>query len=751
MSVAQNAELIESARKAEPCQPDIIKLTKQLPKSDKELTLLMSELIESLEAEAFSNIWIASHWDGRDIPGSLFENGTQLLQDPAILFPTAPRCAATECREEGNLGETSRALIGAADSGRLGNEREMCALIMAAECWRISCGNEAPYPKRLGFLSRKIGRAFCRFGFDFSFDYESQLLQESFVLVLAHYMQDDSLFRSLEERGIEYDRESAEKLAGRTIEYSLKEILPKERPARVLSGYQVRRAAPKIGRNEPCHCGSGKKYKRCCAADDQERLSRSSAVEGMTIEELELEREERLTHEDVRRMRPYEIIRLDPSRFSKEVIRPVCQRLMLYEELDHIFVIHEKSSCQSAKVWKDIFFDVIHFALEQNRSELVERVLSEHPDLEEDFSSPLEFLRAAGDPEAGALLIESRCREALKLEDEEAAEENGEDEKLNPYTGLPAVPESSMKWADLAFNILQSDFPHLGVVVARAAILSINPVDVETLVDEIEDVRDSLGLTPFDFANEVAELGDDLEAKRFLTNLDKRVGAKLADRVVEQTEELKDKQRELDEVKESLAKSKRHARAAEKEAELAQARLEEEKKSGEGDGNSPHHEQEIHRLRDKLETLKSEVKRKHEQRNELRRELRSARSAVAKASEDSDDRSDDPAAAKDDEESLLGEDASSQSRKPRIPEFPEKFVADKQNLPENVLAHAIQISGRLAAGEESAFRGVRKLKLTQDCFRQKVGASYRLIFQIKDDRIKVMDLIHRKDLEKWLR
>lgn len=25
----------------------------------------------------------------------------------------------------------------------------------------------------------------------------------------------------------------------------------------------------KVGRNEPCHCGSGKKYKRCCAAADE--------------------------------------------------------------------------------------------------------------------------------------------------------------------------------------------------------------------------------------------------------------------------------------------------------------------------------------------------------------------------------------------------------------------------------------------------------------------------------------------------
>ncbi|GIW73394.1 MAG: UPF0225 protein [Planctomycetota bacterium] len=28
----------------------------------------------------------------------------------------------------------------------------------------------------------------------------------------------------------------------------------------------VRRTSPKIGRNDPCPCGSGKKYKRCCGA-----------------------------------------------------------------------------------------------------------------------------------------------------------------------------------------------------------------------------------------------------------------------------------------------------------------------------------------------------------------------------------------------------------------------------------------------------------------------------------------------------
>jgi uncharacterized protein YecA (UPF0149 family) len=28
----------------------------------------------------------------------------------------------------------------------------------------------------------------------------------------------------------------------------------------------VRRATPKVAPNDPCPCGSGKKYKRCCGA-----------------------------------------------------------------------------------------------------------------------------------------------------------------------------------------------------------------------------------------------------------------------------------------------------------------------------------------------------------------------------------------------------------------------------------------------------------------------------------------------------
>ena len=45
-------------------------------------------------------------------------------------------------------------------------------------------------------------------------------------------------------------------------------ILGKKKITEIAKKYKqsktVRRAAPKVGRNDPCPCGSGKKYKHCC-------------------------------------------------------------------------------------------------------------------------------------------------------------------------------------------------------------------------------------------------------------------------------------------------------------------------------------------------------------------------------------------------------------------------------------------------------------------------------------------------------
>jgi uncharacterized protein len=78
--------------------------------------------------------------------------------------------------------------------------------------------------------------------------------------------------------GLDHDRKTAELLRPKTLEehYELVEKLAdsavaiadyfrKHRPSPVQT---VTRATPKIGRNDPCPCGSGKKYKKCGGVPD---------------------------------------------------------------------------------------------------------------------------------------------------------------------------------------------------------------------------------------------------------------------------------------------------------------------------------------------------------------------------------------------------------------------------------------------------------------------------------------------------
>ena len=61
----------------------------------------------------------------------------------------------------------------------------------------------------------------------------------------------------------------------------LEDVLPEKAPHAIIGGtYTVRRTVPKLGRNDPCHCGSGKKYKKCCFASDQDLLNDASQYAG---------------------------------------------------------------------------------------------------------------------------------------------------------------------------------------------------------------------------------------------------------------------------------------------------------------------------------------------------------------------------------------------------------------------------------------------------------------------------------------
>lgn len=60
---------------------------------------------------------------------------------------------------------------------------------------------------------------------------------------------------------IEQMREAFEKGGDQGTNLLLRRLVPMKVPP---TERQMARRPPKVGRNEPCPCGSGKKFKKCC-------------------------------------------------------------------------------------------------------------------------------------------------------------------------------------------------------------------------------------------------------------------------------------------------------------------------------------------------------------------------------------------------------------------------------------------------------------------------------------------------------
>jgi uncharacterized protein len=85
------------------------------------------------------------------------------------------------------------------------------------------------------------------------------------VLWLAHEHDDDPAWRG-EPLSAQQRAELVDELAaGAGHAYACLEPLRRERANAARQGATFRRSGAKPGRNDPCPCGSGRKYKQCCA------------------------------------------------------------------------------------------------------------------------------------------------------------------------------------------------------------------------------------------------------------------------------------------------------------------------------------------------------------------------------------------------------------------------------------------------------------------------------------------------------
>jgi hypothetical protein len=165
-------------------------------------------------------------------------------------------------------------------------------------------------------------------------------------------------------------------------------------------------------------------------------------------------------------------------------------------------------------------------------------------------------------------------------------------------------------------------------------------------------------------------------------------------------------------------------------------------------------EQALHDLRFKVQKLKAELKERHDERVALRQALRDAHAkietgprevpAAPGARHDSSSHQDSEA------EHLLPEDPA-QVQPVRLPDFPRKFHQTLEEFPRHVARNAVTMIGRLAAGDLDAFNGVLRLKACPETYRQRIGANHRLLFRLTPDRLVVVDLIDRRDLDRAIK
>jgi len=662
----------------------LVGLGARLPESDEALDGLVGQAVRERDEVAFERLVFAALATGRTINARHLAEGAPLFHDPERLVAAAWHCS----------GEVAEALVAAGARARMGIERQTVALFVAALWCRERRPGEA-LPPALVRHARSLARA------------GSDPMARVVLNALAGLVGDPGLDELLEPPG--GDRSAlvqsvAHLLVGR-VRASIFPVLPETPEERVLSGHPVRRAVPRIGRNEPCPCGSGKKYKRCCHDRDLERLRRSSDVPGVTVDELRAHPERHLTALRLLEMRAHELARLDPAKVPKHLRGTFVDRLVLFREHDAAARFFEAVGFAENLAYG--WMGAVRGAAADGEAETVRRLLAVRPDY-----------RPEAHPELGLavrLLLTEEASGALEAVEAEALEAL---RSAHPF-----------RLADMAHDLLASPYPALGILVARGVLPVAQDFDADVLLDVLLEARDRLGLEPSDPLERLA--GERSGAGRPAPSGSEAVDTLRAD--------LEEKRRESNRLRDEIAALQNTL------AEREKAPAETPEPAHE---TTPADTPEVRELRQKLGTLKDELKDRHRERNQLRRELSETRRRLETALEA--EPAPEPGGTRTDtDEDEAWVDAPESGTQPiRIPRFPAKFDATLRDHPPQVARAAVELVGRLAAGETRAFRGARRLRRKREVCRQKVGAAHRLLFRLEADTLEVIDLVDRQDLER---
>lgn len=500
-------------------------------------------------------------------------------------------------------------------------------------------------------------------------------------------------------------------------------LLPQQRPPVVIGGGQtVRRPISKIGRNEPCPCGSGKKYKKCCLDKEPELLRDASPYAGLTMSQVRSSPQLVDDADFIESMRAYELKKLEPASLNPDQLLAAYRRAELFglRELGFDMLLELEQRPDAHDFDKGHFVDLLESAMEAGNLELAKKIRAHVPD--EIMAEP-ELTRLRFD------LLENR----QYLQELESL-------LRREMTCTADMPDSPL--LDLSYGF-EKTFPALSIVLARAYI-SANPdrmLDIQTLLKTVRRARAAIGIEAWEdpiedyvewsFARDLEEFREADRSEK-LSKLIK--GAEAArDETRAKEKELRQKEIELRRLSGHLEKQSNRTfqpPAADPTPPMASTAAEKET---------------IQRLRQRIDRLKGEISAQQQIRRDLREELRMQRE-VSLRRKATDQTEPQPAGG----ERMA--DAEPAGRKILIPKYSTAFGRACEAVPPPVAAKALKSVAEFAAADETAWRHTRPIKRIAQCYRIRIGKNYRVLIRwIPDEKIEALDLIPRKALETWIR
>lgn len=656
-----------------------------LPESDEELNQSLAALAKERDSLHFVYMTMGAAMVGRKLQAYLLRDGLALSASDNLF-------AWIAWHMEGDVAEHTLAALQQGPPVSL--ELEVMAIFVAAAWWQKH--REGPFPPAVMSLGRRLGR-------------KNELRNEvRGTLAALACLTDDPVLRKMAQVDLSPDVTVA---AGRVkdgllgfMDGPFEALVPPEKSDE--ANGTIRRSVERIGRNERCPCGSGAKYKHCCAGRDRERLRLSGEVAGKTRAESHADLTAGLNWSRLEKMPSSSIARLDPARVPELLRIEYILRLAifcLWEELARAFEVYGLEGEMEAH-WKRSFF----FQIRRWDRAGAARLLAVHPRgaamLPEIPEPGLRMLMASDDPAAFLQTVEAEAEAALKSSDEE-------------------------QWGRVALGLLASPYPGLGIYVARSLLPLVEKPT--WIFDQILETRDRLGLPPTD---EMSEFMDKRAAR------EPKGGA--PETLRQAQARLEKKATEVREVQERLVALQR---------EIA---LRERRESRPADVSRPvapetERRQEMSDMRAKVDRLQGLLQERGEERLTLRREVEKLHEKVETLRAGQTSGRADEALGETEE---AGEPVQVSGQQPvRLIEFPKKFGDALARFPIAVGRGVMQHLGQIASGEATAFMGLTKMHDCHNVLRLRVAGDYRLLLALWPDRVQVIDVVNRRDLQARLK